>query len=254
MGNEPTCDNCIVVSQPMYFPWFGMLEQIRLCDTYVYYDDVQFTRGFFNRVQIKTAHGIRWLTVPLQNWKRGQLINEVRIDNSEDWMTRHRQQLEQAYAHAPFKQDMLELVDAVFARDYEWIGELAQASTDALVSYFPEIGLDKRFLVSSQLDVDGSSSQRLINICTALGGKTYLTGHGAKSYLAHEAFEERGIDVDYIDYELNAYAQAHGDFTPYVTSLDLIAHVGRAGVAHIRGKSSPWRDFLTHTTPATLEK
>ena len=29
----------LVVSQPMYFPWVGMLEQIRLCDTYVFYDD-----------------------------------------------------------------------------------------------------------------------------------------------------------------------------------------------------------------------
>lgn len=252
-NSENTRGSCIVVSQPMYFPWVGMLEQIRLCDTYVYYDDVQFTRGFFNRVQIKTPHGIRWLTVPLQSWKRGQLINEVRIDNSDDWKTRHRRQLQQAYASAPFREDMLALVDDVFARDYEWIGELAQASTDALVRYFPEIGLDKTFLVSSKLDVDGSSSERLINICAALHGKTYLTGHGATSYLAHEAFEQRGIDVAYIDYELDAYSQAHGDFTPYVTALDMIAHLGQAGVAHIRGKTSPWRDFLARAKPTILE-
>lgn len=252
-GSEKTRGACIVVSQPMYFPWVGMLEQIQLCDTYVYYDDVQFTRGFFNRVQIKTSHGIRWLTVPLQKWKRGQLINEVRIDNSDDWKTHHRQQLQQAYASAPFRQDMLALVDDVFARDYEWIGELAQASTDALVRYFPAIGLDKPFLVSSKLDVDGSSSERLINICAALHGKTYLTGHGAKNYLAHESFEQHGIDVAYIDYELDAYPQAHGDFTPYVSALDLIAHLGQAGVAHIRGKASPWRDFLAHAKPTMLE-
>lgn len=38
----------VVVSQLMYFPWIGILEQIKLCDVLVYYNDVQFSRGFFN--------------------------------------------------------------------------------------------------------------------------------------------------------------------------------------------------------------
>lgn len=242
---------CAVVSQPMYFPWVGMLQQIRLCDAYVYYDDVQFTRGFFNRVQIKTAHGIRWLTVPLQGQKRGQLINEVRIDNGSDWRRSHRDQLVQAYADAPYRQDMLALVDEVYARDYDTIAQIAQASTDALVRYFPEIGADKPFLVSSAMNVGGSSSDRLMDLCAALRSDVYLTGHGARHYLDHEGFERRGVNVAYIDYELDAYPQAHGEFTPYVSALDLIACCGRAGLAHIRGRATPWRDFLARTQPAT---
>jgi hypothetical protein len=228
----------------MYFPWVGLLQQIRLCDTFVYYDDVQFARGFFNRVQVKTAQGIRWLTVPLLGWRRGQLINEVRIDHGTDWKRSHRDLLAQAYAHAPFRDDMLALVDEVFARDYSVIGELAQASTEALLRYFPAIAAGKSFLVSSALGVPGHSSQRLIDLCDALGARTYLTGHGARHYLDHEAFERKAVDVAYIDYELDAYPQGHGEFTPYVSALDLIAHCGPAGAAHIRGRPRPWRDFL----------
>ena len=48
---------CLVISQPMYFPRVGMLEQIRLADHFVYYDDVQFSRGgFSNRVQLSLIH------------------------------------------------------------------------------------------------------------------------------------------------------------------------------------------------------
>ena len=55
----------VVISQPMLFPWVGLFEQIRAADVYVHYDDVQFSKGSFtNRVQIKTARGPRWLTVP----------------------------------------------------------------------------------------------------------------------------------------------------------------------------------------------
>lgn len=234
----------VVVSQPMYFPWVGLLEQIRLCDTFVFYDDVQFARGFFNRVQIKTAQGMRWLTVPLQDWHRGELINEVRIDNCSDWKRRHRDQLRQAYASAPYRDDMLALVDEVFARDYRVIGELAQTSTEALVRYFPSLGAGKRFLVSSEAGIGGSSSQRLVDICAALDASVYLTGHGARNYLDHQAFETRGMDVAYIDYGLELYAQAHGAFTPYVSALDLIAHCGPAGAEYIKGRCMPWRSFI----------
>lgn len=236
---------CIVVSQPMYFPWIGMLQQIRLCDTFVYYDDVQFARGFFNRVQIKTEHGVRWLTVPLRDWRRGQQINEVEIDNSKDWMRSHRDQLTQAYASAPLRKEMLDLVDDVFSRDYKVISELAAASTDALVRYFPQIGVGKPFLMSSSMSVPGSGSRRLVDICVTLNARTYLTGHGARNYLDHAAFEANGISVAYIDYELDEYPQLHGEFTPYVSALDLIANCGRQGLEHIRGKPESWRSFIT---------
>jgi len=53
----------IVISQSMYFPWVGLLEQIRLAEFFVHYDDVQLTRVFTNRVQVKTAQGSKWITV-----------------------------------------------------------------------------------------------------------------------------------------------------------------------------------------------
>ena len=72
-----------VISQPMYFPWVGMFEQVRLCDIFVYYNDVQFSKGSFtNRVQIKAPNneGFKWLTVPLKDLKLGSLINKTYIN------------------------------------------------------------------------------------------------------------------------------------------------------------------------------
>ncbi|HOX52645.1 MAG TPA: WbqC family protein, partial [Fibrobacteria bacterium] len=31
----------VVITQPMYFPWVGLFEQIRLADEIVWLDDVQ---------------------------------------------------------------------------------------------------------------------------------------------------------------------------------------------------------------------
>jgi hypothetical protein len=205
-------------------------------------------------VQIKTKGGIRWLTVPLKQWKRGQLISEAKIDNSQDWKRSHRDQLKQAYANAPFCVDMLKVVDKVFSRDYDIISDLAIASIEALVSYYPNIAEGKLFVRSSVLGIAGTSSQRLIDICLALNATNYLTGHGAMDYLDHMAFEDKGISVEYIDYELVSYPQQHGEFTPYVSTLDLIANCGRDGVSLIRGCPIDWRSFIERFKQSRTEE
>lgn len=235
---------CVVISQPMYFPWVGMLEQVRLCDIFVHYDDVQFARGFFNRVQVKTNMGMRWLTVPLQDLHRGQLINEVMIDNRTDWRRSHRDLLRNAYANAPCKAEMLGLVDKVFSREYQLLSDLSRTSVMELIRYF-DLDNGCSFFDSSTMATPGSSTQRLIDLCLRLNCKTYLTGHGARNYLDHERFEAHAINVAYMNYGLRPYPQSHGAFTPYVTALDLVAHCGKEGVSYITGNIIPWREFIT---------
>lgn len=235
----------IVISQPMYFPWVGQLEQIALADAFVFYDDVQYSRGgFFNRVQIKSAQGTRWMTVPLRNQRLGQLINEVRLDNQRGWQRSQIDAFRQAYKGAPFLKDALALMAAVLDGSHSSLAELSMASTYALANYY-SLDANCRFLQSSQLSIGGHGTRRVVDSCAALGAGHYLTGHGGRRYLEHEAFEEKGIDVSYINYGYAPYPQLHGGFTPYVTALDLVANCGPQGKEYIRGNSMPWRKFIS---------
>ena len=81
---------------------------------------------------------------------------------------------------------------------------------------------------------------------SALGGGRYVTGWGARSYLDHEAFEAAGIAVEYMEYRKLPYPQLHGDFMPYVSSLDLVANLGVEGAACIQSETVSWRDFVDH--------
>ena len=232
----------VVVSQPMFFPWVGMFEQIRLADIYVNYSDVQFSKGSFtNRVQIKTSAGRKWLTLPLADLHLGQCIDEVRINNLKDWRKSHRDLLRQSYRAAPFCSDMLALVDDVYGLPSSSLAEIAEASLMASCRYF---GLDagKRFLDVRDMGIGGESSQRVFNIVRTLQGTCYITGHGARNYLDHDLFERAGISVEYMDYRKLAYPQLHGDFTPFVSILDLIANEGRAGIARIASVSVDWKE------------
>ena len=179
-----------VISQSMYFPWVGLLEQVRLADVFAHYDDVQFTRGFYNRVQVKTQNGVQWITVPLRDQHRGQLIDEVAIDERVDWRTQHVGILKQSYAKAPFCKDMLDVVDTVFSSSARSLADVARHSIVALADYF-DLADGTRFVGSRELGVGGSSSQRLRDLCIALDSSVYITGHGARNYLDHQIFQEK---------------------------------------------------------------
>jgi hypothetical protein len=234
----------IVISQSMYFPWVGLLEQIRLADVFVHYDDVQFSKGSFsNRVQVKTRKGSSWMTIPLRGVRLGQRLAEVQLDDTRDWRGQHQEMLHQAYRDAPFCDDMLALVRRVHDAPAQGLADVAKASMLELASYF-DLKKDVSFVDVDSLGVNGASSQRVHDVVTALNGSRYVTGHGARNYLDHDLFERSSISVEYMNYRCIPYQQLHGAFTPYVSALDLVANCGVEGRAVICSDSVYWRKFI----------
>jgi WbqC-like protein family len=236
--------SAVVISQPFYFPWVGLFEQIRLCDVFVHYDDVAFSKGgFSNRVQIKTNQGSQWLTVPLRDVKLGAEIRELGFNETKDWRKQHINSFHQAYARAPFKTDAAEILEKVLASRHSNLADLSIASVEAACEY---LGLDKgrQFFRSSELGIGGNSSERVLDLVRHFQGTVYVTGHGARNYLDHEGFEGQGVSVQYMDYRRMPYAQLHGAFDPHVSILDLIANHGRSGIAMIISGTKDWKEFI----------
>lgn len=232
----------IVVSQPMFLPWIGMFEQLNLSDIFVHYDDVQFPQGrsFTNRVQIKTKDGIKWLTVPIDKKNSGKLINETLISYNENWQDKHLSIIKQSFSKTKYKKDVLDLVEKIYFKQFETISELNIYAFELLADY---LGFSKKFVLSSSLHINTRSSQKLVDIVKSLNGKKYITGLGALNYIDYDVFEEENIFLEYMDYSISSYEQMFGDFTPFVTILDLIANEGQHGKRYINSKSIYWKEF-----------
>ncbi|MBX2853307.1 MAG: WbqC family protein [Phycisphaeraceae bacterium] len=240
----------VVISQPMYFPWVGLFEQIACADVFIHLDDAQYSKGAFtNRVQIKLTANAKnkWLSVPIDRQAIGTPIAEVPLDESKPWRQAHRDRLAQVYASARYLGDMLALVDKVFAQTAESIADLDIAAIEAVCEYF-DLGRGRRFIRSSTMGVPGRSSRRVADLVCAAEGDRYVTGHGAASYLDHEMLESRGIETHYIDYLRRPYPQLHGEFDPHVSILDLIANTGTAGRDIICSPTVAWRQFIERSS------
>lgn len=231
----------IVISQPMFFPWVGLFEQLRQADVFIHLDDVQLPQGrsFMTRVQLKTPHGADWLTMPVK--RQGRMLNEVMPDEDQPWREKHLKSLRHAFARAPFVGEMLELVERVYAEPVASVADLNIRAIEAIAAYF---GLSTTFVRSSDYQILTTSSQRLLDLLKRFDGTCYITGHGARNYLDHQLFEQSGVTVRYMLYEKVPYPQLHGEFTPYVSILDLIANCGRQGVEVMCSGTLHWKEFV----------
>lgn len=232
----------IVITQPMYFPWLGLIEQIALADIVVIYDDVEYSKGSFtNRVQLKSAKGQTWLTMPIQNYANNKKINEY-LTSANNWREDHLRLFQTLYKEAPYFDDAYCLLETALKSDINTISEISSLSIQVLLEY---LNIRKEFLYSSYMEASSKSSQRVFDIVKTLGGTNYITGHGAKNYLDYTLFEEHNIEVSFIDYACKPYPQLHGDFTPYVSMLDVIANLGKEAHTIMQSKLVNYKKFIT---------
>ncbi len=233
----------IVISQPMFLPWAGLFEQLSLSDVFVHYDDVQLPRGrsFSSRVQIKTPSGIKWLSVPIDRKNSGKLINETLVSYAEDWRDKHMKTIEHSYANAPYCSEMMQIASQVYERRFEKLSELNRYAFELIASYF---SIQSHYALSSKLAIEGRASQRLLEITRFFEGTNYITGLGALNYIDYEIFEKHHVTVRYMHYNKNMYHQLHGEFTPFVSILDLIANEGKSGMRFLDSRAVYWKEFI----------
>jgi hypothetical protein len=242
----------VAINQPCYLPWRGHFALLKAADVFVFYDDVQFTsntsRSFSARVQLKTAQGRAWLTVPVRKSGRfGQRIDEVDIAGDGRWRTRHCAAIREALRPAPFAASVEPVLAMLAGRAWPRLAELTIATTRLMAEL---LGIRRETLRSSALGIGGAGTGRVLDVCRALGATRYVPGHGALAYLDHEAFEAAGIAVEYMDYDLSPYPQPHGPFEPYVTALDVLANTGPGAAAHVNAGAVPWREMLARRAAA----
>lgn len=213
------------VIQSSFIPWRGYFDFIASVDMFIFYDDVQYSKGSWrNRNRIKCHDGSRWLTVPVRHRSLSQLIIETEIDDRKDWRASHSKLWHTEYVDAPFLNDVLTLLGDMGKGSDLTISQLNVRLIRSICTY---LDIHTPMLLSSELNVEGARTDRLINLLRAVGGKTYLSGPSADNYLEKDKFREAGIRLEYKSYDYAPHPQLWGSFEGAVSILDLIANCGR---------------------------
>ena len=93
-------------------------------------------------------------------------------------------------------------------------------------------------IFSSELNIDGKSSERILNICNKLKSKIYLSGKLGKDYLNLDDFTSNGIEVKFQDYKHPTYEQRFNPFMPNMATIDLLFNKGDQSSEILRESSN----------------
>jgi hypothetical protein len=212
----------IAISQSNYIPWKGYFDLINSVDEFTLYDDAQYTRrDWRNRNKIKTPQGLQWLTIPVDvKGKYFQKINEIKI-NDKGWGVRHWQQIKQNYAKAKnFKKykDIFEELYLSCKEEY-----LSEINHKFIIAINQILGIKTKIRFSSEFEIYGDQTEKLINICKQCNATVYISGPAAKTYFDEQLAKKENILVKYMNYEnYKEYEQLYPPFEHGVTILDLI--------------------------------
>lgn len=226
----------MVILQPMYIPWMGYFGMMQQADIFIFHDDIEFVRqSWQRRNQIKVPEnngGSKWLSVPIEK-DQGQNINEVRINNNIDWQDDHWAEIKSAYSeeavpyggeHAEYFEDYANVIREIYQKDWEYLSNLTTTTVEILAE---QIGVgDLEIRSTSEMDVSGDKTDRVINILNTVGADEYISGPGAKDYLDVDSFRANGISLYWHEFTHPEYPQPYGEFQSHMSAIDFLFNVG----------------------------
>ncbi|TDB35157.1 hypothetical protein TEP_16790 [Stenotrophomonas sp. TEPEL] len=228
--------NRVAILQSSYIPWKGFFDIIHDVDTFVFFDDVQYTtRDWRSRNRVISNGSPIWLSIPAGSDTK-RLINEVQLAD-HSWQDKHWTTIRHAYGKSPYFKTYADALESVYmARKWDSLSEFNQHMTRTLCDL---LGINVRFVDSASLDAQGSKTERLVDVCRKLDATYYLSGPAARAYIEPEQFEQAGIELAYKDYSgYPKYPQSSSEFEHAVSVLDLLFNTGPSAPDFIWG----WRN------------
>ncbi|MFQ5769885.1 MAG: WbqC family protein [bacterium] len=225
----------LAAHQPCYLPNLTFFYKMCQADVFILADDLKYTtHNLINRTKIKTARGVHWLSVPVRTKGRlKQLIHAVQIDTAQNWQHKHWKSLLVNYKYAAYFDKYADFFENLYTKS--WCN-LLQLNLEIIVYILKCLNISTKILFSSELNLQGKGSQRLINLLEKLECDTYITEAAYRSYLSPELFRDYGFKLNFFSYHYSIYHQQFGDFVAGLSIADLLFNEGELSYHIILGK------------------
>lgn len=216
----------LAIMQPYLFPYLGYFCLIDACDTFVFYDDVNFIKkGWINRNRIAMQGKSYMFSVPLANSSQNVLITDTRTHNFLAFKGKFLKQLEQAYRNAPYFAQGMGYVQAVLDGQQDSIAQLAARSVTMACDL---IGLSRHFIMSSVSFADSRGmprAERLIHISRQLGASDYVNATGGRALYDKSIFAMAGVRLHFVAPACPPYPQSGKDsFLQHLSIIDVLMY------------------------------
>ncbi|MDB6143149.1 MAG: hypothetical protein JWP80_2193 [Pseudomonas sp.] len=234
-------NNSLGIMQPYFFPYLGYFQLIASVDRGVIFDTAQYVRkSWMNRNRMLDGKGgWQYINVPVSTTLGTSIQATIVIDHAAA-LQRILGQLEHYRGKAPFYQQVREVVRSAFASVTDsGIGDLNTQSLKAVCDY---LGLAFGWTPLSAMDLQLPSiehpGQWALEISSQLGAHRYINAPGGREIFVASEWEERDIELLFLDLSTFVYDTKPYDFIDNLSILDVLMWNAPEDItAYIRGNT-----------------
>lgn len=209
--------------QPYLFPYIGYFQLLNTADKFIFYDDVNcIKRGWINRTNILNSKDKQLNIVSISKKSQNTKINKTKLHGSrKDFL----KSIHHNYRKAPHFNEIFELIEECFNKDYNTISELAAATVICVKNYL-EIETDVSFSSKDHSSsVNAGRNERIIEICKKEKADIYINSIGGQELYSKEYFSNHSIDLLFLqtgDINYSQFPIRSNSFEPNLSILDVL--------------------------------
>lgn len=211
----------VAIMQPYFLPYIGYFQLINAVDTFVIYDNIQYTKkGWINRNRYLVNGEAADFSLPLKKDSDYLDIRGRRIADDFDGK-KLLNKLREAYRKAPCFEGVFPLLEGIISHSDPNLFRFIHHSVTEICK---ALGIHTKVIVSSTLDMDHTlrSQEKVLAICEHLGAKTYINAIGGIDLYSRETFASQGIDLRFLRALPMEYPQLGRAFVPWLSILDVM--------------------------------
>lgn len=229
----------ISAHQPHFLPWLGYFNKVANSDVFVWLEDVQFRKNYFqNRTKIKAHNEELWLTVPVKKSTLDTPISDIEIVPGRDFL-KIPKTIKNYYSKAPFFYRYYEEIEELITNNNTTLNEL----NFSLFTHFLKIlEINTTIISSLSLQIEeNDANNRLVEICKKLNATEYIAGKGGLNYMDTSLFKNNNIEVLWQNYPVDSisYIQLQKPFLQGLSILDVLFNVGKEKTQELI--NTPWK-------------
>ena len=217
------------IMQPYLFPYIGYFQLIEKSEIFVFYDNACYIkRGWINRNSLSNYGTSSRFTLPVIKSSQNTMICNIKCHVSDLWLSKLEKTLWHFYRGAKYFRKASDLTITVFSDFIDKtnisIADISIASVKSVCEY---IGLEKKFIKSSELSISNAQdkSDSLILICKRTSSSQYINMIGGSVLYDKNYFKKSGINLVFLRPTLIPYHQGDYEFLPGLSVIDLLMHL-----------------------------
>jgi hypothetical protein len=211
----------VAIMQPYFFPYIGYFQLIHAVNTFIVYDNIQYTKkGWINRNRFLRNGTDETFSIPLRKAPDGLHVVD-RVIASDFKKDKLLNQLREAYRRAPYFESTFPIIEESVMQSETNLFHFIRNSIGCTCKY---LGIETEIIASSAIPIDHSlrAEEKVIAICKAVNASKYINAIGGTALYAKENFRAAGLDIEFLKSRPFEYKQFEDDFVPWLSIVDVM--------------------------------